>query len=190
MKLGLIGCGNVACWLHLRALGRLGVTLVAAADPDPSARERARRLTGVPVYERAEEVFGHDDVQAVVITAPAHLHAPLALATIGLGKHFYLEKPLATSVADGRQVVDAAKSQASPASLDSIAASIRSSNRRGTCLSEAPSGGCVRSRWRRASRPRWPLCPSGSVAGPPAAVSCSSWPRITWTSCAGSWATR
>lgn len=109
MRLGLLGCGAIAYWSHLPVLRRLrGATLVAAADPDPGARELARRAAGVTVYERAEELLARDDIAAVVICAPTQVHAELAVAAAGAGKHFYLEKPIATTGADARRVVDAA----------------------------------------------------------------------------------
>ncbi len=109
MKFGLVGCGNIAYWMHLRALRSIrGVTLAAAADPDPAARERARRLSGVHVYERPDELFGREDIDAVVICTPTHLHAQHAIAAAVAGKHFYLEKPIATTAADARRVMEAA----------------------------------------------------------------------------------
>jgi predicted dehydrogenase len=108
-RIGLVGCGVIAYWAHLRALRRLrDARLVATADPDPNARERAKRLTHVPTYERAEELFGRNDIDAVVICAPSHLHAQLAVAAARAGKHFYLEKPLATNATEAREVLDAA----------------------------------------------------------------------------------
>lgn len=109
MRLGLLGCGNIAYWMHLRALRSLpGATLAAAADPDPAARDRAKRLIRVPVYERPDELLGRNDIDAVVICTPTHLHAQLAIAAAAAGKHFYLEKPIATSAADAGRVMEAA----------------------------------------------------------------------------------
>ena len=109
MKFGLLGCGSVAYWIHLRALrGLPEATLAAAADPDPSARARARRVTRAPVYERAEHVLERQDIDAVVICTPTNLHAELAIAAAAAGKHFYLEKPIATTAADARRVIEAA----------------------------------------------------------------------------------
>jgi predicted dehydrogenase len=109
MNLGLLGCGNIAYWFHLRSLAQLpGCTLVAAADPEASARDRARRLTRVPLYQRTDELLRRDDIDAVVICAPTHLHAELAVAAATAGKHFYLEKPIATTAAQGRRVVETA----------------------------------------------------------------------------------
>jgi myo-inositol 2-dehydrogenase/D-chiro-inositol 1-dehydrogenase len=81
---------------------------VATADPDPKARAWASRLTRVPTYQRAEDLLQREDVDAVVICVPTHLHAPLALAAAAAGKHFYLEKPIATSLEDAERVLAAA----------------------------------------------------------------------------------
>ncbi|MFL5495218.1 MAG: Gfo/Idh/MocA family protein [Gemmatimonadales bacterium] len=108
MRLGLLGCGSVACWIHLPALRRIpGAVLAAAADPDPAARARAGRVAGVPTYERADQLLEREDIGAVLICAPTHLHAELAIAAAEAGKHFYLEKPLATTALDAGRVLDA-----------------------------------------------------------------------------------
>jgi predicted dehydrogenase len=111
MKVGLLGCGSVAWWIHRRALaGIRGVTLAAAADPDPDARARFARVSGVELCEGADELLGRGDIEAVLICAPTHLHATLALAAAAAGKPFYLEKPIATTLDDARCVVAAAGS--------------------------------------------------------------------------------
>ena len=110
MRIGLLGCGVIAYWAHLRALGRLrGATLAAAADPDPRARERASRVAHVPIYAGADELLARGDVDAVVICVPTHLHAELAVAAALRGKHFYLEKPIATTAAEAARVIEAAE---------------------------------------------------------------------------------
>jgi len=107
-RIGLLGCGMIAHFHHLRVLRRLpGATLVAAADPDPKARARAQ-LAHVPTHARMEEVLGRDDIDAVVICVPTHLHAEVALAAAAAGKHFYLEKPIAINAQDAKRVSDAA----------------------------------------------------------------------------------
>ena len=107
--LGVIGCGSIAYWVHLRIARHLrGAALIAAADPDPEARKRAERLAGIPVHERTEDLLSRTDVDAVIVSGPTHLHAQLVIAACEAGKHVYLEKPIASSTADGARVVDAA----------------------------------------------------------------------------------
>jgi predicted dehydrogenase len=108
VRFGVIGCGVIAYWAHLRTLKHLrNAVLVAAADPDAVARERASRLAHVPVFENAEEILQRNDVDAIVISAPTHLHARLAIAAAKAHKHFYVEKPIATTADDARGVIAA-----------------------------------------------------------------------------------
>jgi predicted dehydrogenase len=44
------------------------------------------------------------DIDAVVIATPDHMHAPIALACMDVGKHVYVQKPLTWSVAEARQL--------------------------------------------------------------------------------------
>jgi myo-inositol 2-dehydrogenase/D-chiro-inositol 1-dehydrogenase len=107
--LGVIGCGSIAYWVHLRiALRVRGAALVAEADPVPTARMRAERLTRKHVYERTEDLLARNDIDAVIVTGPTHLHAELVTAACAAGKHVYLEKPIASSISDGARIVDAA----------------------------------------------------------------------------------
>jgi myo-inositol 2-dehydrogenase / D-chiro-inositol 1-dehydrogenase len=110
VRVGVLGCGVIAYWVHLRLLQNLpGAKLVAASDPDPDARARARTLMRAPVVEDSQQLLENDDIDAVVICAPTHLHADLATAACKAGKHVFLEKPIATNAADSLRVVNAAE---------------------------------------------------------------------------------
>jgi predicted dehydrogenase len=49
------------------------------------------------------------DIDAVVIATPDHMHAPIALACMDIGKHVYVQKPLTWSVSEARQLSKRAK---------------------------------------------------------------------------------
>lgn len=109
VRFGVIGCGVIAYWTHLRLLRKLpGATLAAAADPDPAARERAAKLAGVPTYANPAVLLERDDIDAVVISAPTPLHAELGMQAAQAGKHYYLEKPMASERADAEALCAAA----------------------------------------------------------------------------------
>src|SRR5262249_49306374 len=106
VRIGLIGCGTIAYWSHLRTLQQLkDVTLVAAADPDPAARARAASIVRGPVHDQPSDLL-LDDIDAVVISAPNLFHAELTVAAARAGKHVYVEKPLAMTASEARTVVD------------------------------------------------------------------------------------
>ena len=49
------------------------------------------------------------DIDAVVIATADHMHAPIALAAMDLGKHVYVQKPLTWSVDEARRLARRAK---------------------------------------------------------------------------------
>ncbi len=52
------------------------------------------------------------DIDGIVVATPDHMHAPIALAAMDLGKHVYVQKPLCWSVHEARQLAQKAKSNA------------------------------------------------------------------------------
>jgi predicted dehydrogenase len=105
----LIGAGAIALQNHAPGIathpeGRL----VALCDDNPKALERASQATGVKrTFTDYREVLAQKDVDAVVITTPNHLHAPIAIAAAQAGKHVMCEKPLGMTLAEAQSMVAA-----------------------------------------------------------------------------------
>ena len=107
--MGLVGPGFVGVH-HIDAVRRLGfVDVVAvAASSEASARRKADAL-GVPkAYGSYEDLAADPDVHVVHNTTPNYLHVPVIMAALEQGKHVISDKPLATTVADARLLLDAA----------------------------------------------------------------------------------
>ena len=107
MRVGVAGCGYWGS-KHVRALRALdSVDTVTVIDP---SRERfdalVRHFPGLGRAGSLTEAL--DDIDAVVIATPPSTHRDLALEAIAAGKHVLVEKPLATTAADARAMVDAA----------------------------------------------------------------------------------
>jgi myo-inositol 2-dehydrogenase / D-chiro-inositol 1-dehydrogenase len=109
LKVGLIGCGQIAQAAHLINLKRLsGAEVVAFAEPDAARRlEAARRVPKAAAFTNYEELLDKAEVDATVICLPNALHARAAIAALERGKHIYLEKPLAMSLDEAQAVIAA-----------------------------------------------------------------------------------
>jgi UDP-N-acetylglucosamine 3-dehydrogenase len=108
LRVGVVGVGVMGC-NHARVLSELpGVQLVGVADPDHKQAEFVgRTLNCAAVCEVGELLdLGLD---AISIAAPTHLHRDISLACIDKGVHLMVEKPIASSVEEGREIIAAAR---------------------------------------------------------------------------------
>ena len=64
---------------------------------------------GCRAYADYRELLSKEDVDAVMIATPDHTHAVITMAALKRKRHVYCEKPLAWSVAETRQVTEAAR---------------------------------------------------------------------------------
>ena len=99
---GVIGAGVFGGY-HARQYARLdGVVLSAVLDTHPErAAQVAMPLGGRGFTDLAAFL---EAVDVVTVASPATFHAEHALAALAAGKPVYIEKPIATSVADGEKV--------------------------------------------------------------------------------------
>lgn len=83
--------------------------LVAVCDRDEERLAQVLRpYPGVEAMTDFRRILDRADIHAVAIATPVDTHAPLGVAALRAGKHVLVEKPLAGSVADAEQMVDAA----------------------------------------------------------------------------------
>jgi predicted dehydrogenase len=111
LSVGLIGCGRIA-QAHLAAMDHLReeARLVAVADTDlEKAKNAAERFGARSVFSRYEDLLDRQDIKAVVITLPNHLHHAAALAAARAGKHILLEKPMALNTGEALAMAAEAK---------------------------------------------------------------------------------
>jgi predicted dehydrogenase len=87
-----------------------GADLRWCCDDRPDVRQRfAAQYPGARVTGDLDEVLGDPELDAVVLATPVPTHADLAIRVLEAGKHCFVEKPLAQSVADAERVVEAAR---------------------------------------------------------------------------------
>jgi predicted dehydrogenase len=89
------------------ALGRIeGADLVAIYDEDPVRGQRFADQFGVPFYKNLDEFLRREDMQAAIVCSPTNQHQELVCAAAHAGKHVLCEKPIATSLADARKMIE------------------------------------------------------------------------------------
>lgn len=106
MRWGIVGCGWVAREYFAPAVRAAGHVLAAACDPDP-LRARALAPDG-PATTSLPELL--DACEAVYVATPNHLHHATVLACAAAGRDVLCEKPMATCLADAREMVAACQS--------------------------------------------------------------------------------
>lgn len=108
LRIGVVGVGVMGS-NHARVLaGLAGVTLVGIADPDRKQAEFVAQTLGCQGVGTVGELLDLG-LDAITIAAPTQLHHEIALACIARGVHVLVEKPIASSVEEGNDIVAAAK---------------------------------------------------------------------------------
>jgi predicted dehydrogenase len=108
IRVALVGSGFIQN-VHARAVQEHpdGELVAIANWREPSARALAERY-GIPrVTTDVDEIVSAPDVDAAVVATPNALHAEQAIALLRSGKHVMVEKPMATSVAECDEMIEA-----------------------------------------------------------------------------------
>lgn len=109
MQIGIVGAGYWGKNL-LRTFGKLPTARVAEiCDLDPKLLEAAKKdhpdaRTGSDLAA----MLARPDLDAILVATPPSRHHAMALAALRAGKHVWVEKPLALTAPEGRELVDAA----------------------------------------------------------------------------------
>jgi len=105
LRLGLIGIGAVGR-LHLKnCLNLENVEVVSVADTSKRALNEARSLGVKNCLRDWHELIAEPNLDAVVISVPNYLHCEIASRAAEEGKNIFLEKPLARTVEEGKEIL-------------------------------------------------------------------------------------
>src|SRR4029079_563777 len=108
-RLAVIGAGAMGR-NHLRVLNDLeGVELVGVADADGATVERVSRNFHVEGYQDYRELLRASKPDAVVVAVPTVLHCEVVMHALDQGTSVLVEKPIASTEEEARQMIDAAK---------------------------------------------------------------------------------
>src|SRR6201993_2223944 len=108
LVVGVVGGGLMGS-NHARIFAGLpGTELVGVADPDQKQADFVARALGCAAVSDIGALLDLN-VDAVTVAAPTHLHRDISLACIARGVHVMVEKPIASTVEEGHEIIDAAR---------------------------------------------------------------------------------
>jgi predicted dehydrogenase len=108
LRVGIVGYGLAGAVFHAPLVAATpGLEVAAVVTSNAERRERVTRdHPGARVVGSVDELLGEVDV--VVVAAPNRHHVPVARAALGAGAAVVVDKPLATSAVEGRELVEEA----------------------------------------------------------------------------------
>ncbi|CAG5005514.1 Inositol 2-dehydrogenase/D-chiro-inositol 3-dehydrogenase [Dyadobacter sp. CECT 9275] len=112
LNIAAVGCGGKADFNIRQAYNNGAENFVALCDVDDRQSEKYRKLfPKAPYYKDFRKMLDKEaaHIDAVFVTTPDHMHFPIAMASIQLGKHVYVEKPLTKDIWEARKLTEAAK---------------------------------------------------------------------------------
>lgn len=118
IRFAIVGCGKIA-EQHVRSLQILRpmARIVALCDIDGSRLKQFAVKLGLAhlrdddYYTDADALLRREDIDCAVVTTTSHFHAPIAIKALRAGKHVLVEKPMALTMRDARQMVELAESR-------------------------------------------------------------------------------
>ncbi|HMD61117.1 MAG TPA: Gfo/Idh/MocA family oxidoreductase, partial [Opitutaceae bacterium] len=113
-KLNIACCGVGGRGYEGAVQSLKGENFVAFCDVDDARAAKAfAEYPGVPRFRDFRVMLDKMDkeIDAVAVAVPDHMHFPIAMAAIARGKHVFVEKPLTHTVAEARQLAQAARAK-------------------------------------------------------------------------------
>ena len=106
IRAAVIGAGYLGRFHAQKWAALPGCTLIAIADPSQAVRAALGAELGVRAVADWRELLG--SIDAVSIATPTPLHHAIAKACLDAGVHVLVEKPVTTTVAEARDLIDSA----------------------------------------------------------------------------------
>jgi predicted dehydrogenase len=109
IRVGVVGYGYWGPNLVRNFMAAQGSSVVAVADLNEARLQPLRKVyPSLKTYANAIDLIRATDIDAVVIATPVSSHFELALATLQSGKHVLVEKPIASTSDQAKQLIDEA----------------------------------------------------------------------------------
>jgi predicted dehydrogenase len=106
----IVGIGGIGA-MHAQWLADTGrIEILAVCDANESMRARAaEKIPGARFHTDLGSMLASENIRLAVIASPHHLHAPMTVQCLNAGVNVLVEKPMAITYAQCRQMIDAAQ---------------------------------------------------------------------------------
>lgn len=109
VNFSIVGCGHIA-HKHAEQIDAIPeARLVAVCDKNPKAMASFVEGYGITAYEDTDKMLKDENIDVVCICTPSGLHAPLTIQVAKAKKHVIVEKPIALTLEDADQMIEACK---------------------------------------------------------------------------------
>ena len=103
VRIGVIGAGHLGR-IHLNCLKNIPTaTVVGFYDTDKMLAQEVSEKQNITFFPSVEELL--NECEAVVIAAPTTCHHELAVRALKMGKHVFLEKPIASTLKESEEII-------------------------------------------------------------------------------------
>jgi UDP-N-acetyl-2-amino-2-deoxyglucuronate dehydrogenase len=109
LRIGLIGCGERGA-SYPQAIAKAGnAQLAMVSDVNGELAQELGERLGLPWRTQPEDMLDSDEIDAVLVCTPHHVHAAQVIEAARHGKHVMVEKPLGTSMVDALAAFEATR---------------------------------------------------------------------------------
>jgi predicted dehydrogenase len=111
LRFALIGAGNLARWEHLPALQKIPNTKLQAVYSARGAKGKGYGIRFNAEYTTSDyqEILNDKEIDVVLVASRHRDHAPETVAALNSGKHVFVEKPMAITAQECREIVSAVR---------------------------------------------------------------------------------
>ncbi len=111
LRVGIVGCGDVAQWAHIPALKKIkNAELAAVCDEDESSAKRvAKKFHISRYYTDFSQMLNKEKLDIVDVCTPPQTHPALSIQAMEAGCHVLVEKPMAISTPEADEMIRAGK---------------------------------------------------------------------------------
>ena len=110
LNVAIVGCGEIATQRHVPSwLANKKAKIITVCDADESKAKFVAEKLHVPSYTDYIKMLDNESIDIVDIAVPTKLHEKLATAAMQKGKNVIVEKPMAGSVEEAREMINLAR---------------------------------------------------------------------------------